>query len=137
MGDLLLSAEQAILLLGNLPLECDFIPGAVLFSRLCICVGKSHLHLAMESLSITELVLVEHRQEVISGTFVSPDSKTQLKMLVLPSLCSFWMGSSGLAWGSPSRELLDSSALSSQSLWKHQPRVWTLWLDLLTKRSWF
>lgn len=101
MNDLLLSAEQAILLLGSLPLECDFIPGAVLSSRLCVCVGKSHLYLATESPSITELVLVKHEQGLISGTFVSPDSKTPLKMLDLPNLCSFQMGSSGLAWGSP------------------------------------
>lgn len=88
MGDLLLSAEQAILLLGDLPLECDFIPGAVLFSRLCMCVGKSYWYLATESLSITELVLVKHQQGLISGTFVSPDSKTQLKIAgFAQSLC--------------------------------------------------
>lgn len=75
MGDLLLSAKQAILLLGNLPLECDSIPGAVSFSRLYICVRKSHLCLAMESLSIIELVLVKHEQELISGTFVSQTQK--------------------------------------------------------------
>lgn len=107
MGDLLLPAEQAILL-GNLPLECDLIPGAVLFSRLCTCVGKSHLYLAQEPLSITELVLVKHQQELISGQLSVPDSKTQLKMLFLPNLCSFQMGSPVLAKGLPSRLLRSS-----------------------------
>lgn len=107
MGDLLLPAEQAILL-GNLPLECDLIPGAVLFSRLCTCVGKSHLYLAQEPLSITELVLVKHQQELISGQLSVPDSKAQLKMLFLPNLCSFQMGSPVLAKGLPSRLLRSS-----------------------------
>lgn len=138
MGDLLLSAEQAIFLLGNLPLECDFIPGAVWFSRLCICVGKSHLYLAMESPSITELVLVKQEQGLwylcVSRLKNSTENAGFAQSLLI---------SDGRLWASLgitqqiAQELLDSSALSSWGLWKHLPRALALWLDLLTKRSWF
>lgn len=79
MGDLLLSAEQFFCWVVY-PWSV-MIPGVVLFSRLYICarnpicVRKSHLCLAMESLSITELVLVKHEQELISGSFVSQTQK--------------------------------------------------------------
>lgn len=89
----------------TLSLELCCSPGSAFVWENRICTWPT------ESLSITELVLVKHEQELISGTFVSPDSKTPLKMLGLPNLCSFQMGGSGLAWGSPSR-LLRSSLIS-------------------------
>lgn len=119
----MLSAEQAILL-DNLPLECDLIPGAVLFSRLCTCVGKSHLYLAQESLSITELVLVKQEQELISGDLSVPDSKAQLKMgFAQPLLVSDEKSCVSQGFTQQiAQELLGSSALSSQGpWWKHQP----------------
>lgn len=88
------------------------------------------MHLAMESLSITELVLVKQgyrKLELISGTFVSPLSpqtkKLNWKCLFCVTL--LLLTQDGKPWFSLrftqqiAQELLDASARSFQGLGKH------------------
>lgn len=144
MGDLLFSAERVISLLGNLSLECErcvILQAVHLYGNITYAFGHGVTQHYQTGPGEAGLQRARTHLWYLCVPSESPDSQTQLEMLVLSNFASAHLGWGALVYpevhSGIAQELLDASALSFQGLGKHRPKALNLLLDFLAKSSRF